>query len=197
MKLNSNSARLPTNFGLFEIHSYLFNLADQPDLALVTHDFNQTENVLIRIHSECLTGDVFGSTRCDCGFQLNQSLIEIQKAGGMLIYLRQEGRGIGLHHKISAYRYQDDGMDTVEANQVLGYEADLRDYSHAVNILNEFNIKSVRLITNNPNKSTFLKKHGILVSEMIPMIKPKDVDNEYYLDTKRDKLGHILPKSQL
>jgi GTP cyclohydrolase II len=192
---HSIEAFLPTVYGSFDIHS--FPNADNPyapDLVLVSGDLDKIKNPLVRLHSECLTGDVFASMRCDCGVQLQTSLERISAEGGMLIYMRQEGRGIGLHHKIEAYQMQDTGLDTVQANEALGFEPDLRNYDIAIEILKDFGLNAIRLLTNNPNKVTALKEGGIEVIERIPLISPFNDYNKNYLNTKREKLGHLFPK---
>ncbi len=192
---HSIEAFLPTLYGIFEIHSYPNELNPYaPDLVLVSGNLSELASPLVRIHSECLTGDVFGSLRCDCGRQLQNSLEIIANEGGMLMYLRQEGRGIGLHHKIEAYQMQDSGMDTVEANQALGFEPDLRNYDLAIKILQDFGLASIRLLTNNPYKLTALQQAGIQILERIPLITPVNDHNKNYLNTKREKLGHFFPK---
>ncbi len=189
---NITSAYLPTDFGDFRIYSY-----PQEDLyhthVLLVHEPLNVEGVVpVRIHSECLTGDVFSSKRCDCGYQLRKSMEYISEHGGMIIYLRQEGRGIGLHHKIEAYSLQDQGLDTIEANYQLGFAADQRTYEVAVHILKDWNVDRVSLLSNNPAKKSFLESSGIEVVRMIPLQKPTDEFNERYLNTKKDKLGHLL-----
>ncbi len=190
---NITSAYLPTDFGDFRIYSY-----PQEDLyhthVLLVHEPLNVEGVVpVRIHSECLTGDVFSSKRCDCGYQLRKSMEYISEHGGMIIYLRQEGRGIGLHHKIEAYSLQDQGLDTIEANYQLGFAADQRTYEVAVHILKDWNVVDrVSLLSNNPAKKSFLESSGIEVVRMIPLQKPTDEFNERYLNTKKDKLGHLL-----
>ncbi|MBV6472081.1 MAG: GTP cyclohydrolase-2 [Saprospiraceae bacterium] len=164
-----------------------------PDVALLAMNSGMAATPLVRIHSECLTGDVFGSMRCDCGPQLEMALERIGHDGGLLIYLRQEGRGIGFHSKIMAYRHQDAGLDTVQANAELGFEPDLRDYTAAVRILRHFGIASLRLLTNNPAKVEALKQAGITVEQRLPLLVGRNPYNDNYLSTKRDKLGHILP----
>lgn len=187
-------AFLPTAFGLFDIHSIPSSSNPYaPSLVLVSKDIREINYPILRIHSECLTGDVFGSLRCDCGFQLKSSMAIISKEGGILIYLRQEGRGIGLHHKIEAYQMQDNGLDTVEANVALGFEPDSRNYDEAINILMSFDIKAVRLLTNNPKKMNALISAGIKVIERIPLLEEINSFNKNYLSTKKDKLGHLLP----
>ncbi|MBK9221422.1 MAG: GTP cyclohydrolase II [Saprospiraceae bacterium] len=192
--IESIEALLPTVYGGFEIHSFANPINPYaPALVLISGDLAKLQFPLLRLHSECLTGDVFGSLRCDCGFQLNQSLTLISKEGGLLVYLRQEGRGIGLHHKIEAYHKQDLGLDTVQANEALGFKPDLRNYDEAISILKSFGIKSVRLLTNNPKKVDALVKSGIAVVERIPIIVGENEFNQDYLRTKREKLGHLLP----
>jgi 3,4-dihydroxy 2-butanone 4-phosphate synthase/GTP cyclohydrolase II len=152
-----------------------------------------TTPVLVRVHSECLTGDVFGSQRCDCNEQLHTSMAIIEKAGqGILLYMRQEGRGIGLLNKLKAYKLQDGGKDTVEANEALGFHADVRDYSLAAQILLDLGVRKVRLLTNNPKKIVGLKGFGIEVTERVPIEVKATSTNERYLKTKRDKLGHLI-----
>lgn len=192
---STTSALLPTIYGDFEIHSFSNNdLPYSPDLALVGSGFDAHNLPLVRLHSECLTGDVLGSLRCDCGQQLKMAMEKIAQEGGLLIYLRQEGRGIGLHNKIEAYQKQDHGFDTVEANTELGFQADLRNYEKAIRILKYFNVHRFRLLTNNPVKFNALTDAGLIIEERIPIIASSNAHNELYLNTKREKLGHILPK---
>ena len=188
------NALLPTEHGEFQIYSIDSGVEGQPHIVLIPRNRLIIEPCLLRIHSECVTGEVFLSQRCDCGYQLGESMELIHKEGGILIYLRQEGRGIGLDNKIKAYALQDDGMDTIEANHKLGYASDERNYQIAVDILKEVMISSVRLITNNPLKIDFLVKNNIQVVETISIIKPKDIYNESYMRTKRDKMGHLIPE---
>ncbi len=185
-------AKLPTIFGQFEI--YVFSDDENLENAvLVRGDVNSKENVPVRIHSECLTGDVMGSKRCDCRDQLLKSLEFLGKQDfGMLIYLRQEGRGIGLLDKIRAYSLQDQGYDTVEANLMLGLPADKRDYTFAVEVIRYFGIKSIRLMTNNPLKMDFLKKYNIKITDRIPIISEPTPYDEFYLNTKKMRLGHQI-----
>ncbi|MHB1708283.1 MAG: GTP cyclohydrolase II [Thermoplasmataceae archaeon] len=187
-----SKAKLPTIFGQFEI--YVFSDDENLENAvLVRGDVNSKENVPVRIHSECLTGDVMGSKRCDCRDQLLKSLEFLGKQDfGMLIYLRQEGRGIGLLDKIRAYSLQDQGYDTVEANLMLGLPADKRDYTFAVEVIKYFGIKSIRLMTNNPLKIDFLKKYSIKINDRIPIISEPTPYDEFYLNTKKMRLGHQI-----
>ncbi len=182
----SQIATLPTKFGTFKIQS--FKEKDKEHLVIFTE--NLPKIPLIRIHSECLTGDALGSLKCDCGEQLEYALRKIAKKGGMVIYLRQEGRGIGLFNKVNAYALQDKGLDTVEANHQLGFEADLRDFSVVEEILKEFNIKKIYLLTNNPKKEFAFKE--IKVVKRVPIKMPPNPFNENYLKTKKEKLGHKL-----
>jgi GTP cyclohydrolase II len=191
----SIEAFLPTIYGSLYIHSFPNpDNSYAPNLVLVSGDLNKLTNPMVRLHSECLTGDVFGSLRCDCGTQLKTSLEKIAEQGGVLLYMRQEGRGIGLHNKIEAYHMQDEGMDTVQANEALGFEPDLRNYDQAIEILNHFGLKSIRLLTNNPGKVTALKNAGIIITERIPLISPYNDYNKDYINTKREKLGHLFPE---
>jgi len=183
----------PTKHG--EFHLYLYkNLLDQKkQIALVKGKINSSEPTLVRMHSECLTGDVFDSLRCDCHDQLNSALEQIESAGkGVLVYMRQEGRGIGLANKILAYKLQDEGKDTVEANEALGFKPDLRDYGIGAQILLDLGVRKIRLLTNNPKKVIGLKGYGLEIVERIPIEMPANKNNERYLKTKRDKLGHII-----
>ncbi len=182
----SNVANLPTKFGDFKIQS--FKEKDKEHLVIFTEPLPKIP--LIRIHSECLTGDALGSLKCDCGEQLEYALKEINKNGGMVIYLRQEGRGIGLFNKVNAYALQDKGFDTVEANHQLGFEADMRDFSIVEDILKHFNIKKIKLLTNNPKKIFSFK--NIKVVDRIPIKVKPNPHNENYLKTKKDKMGHLL-----
>ncbi len=182
----SNIASLPTKYGNFKIQS--FKEESKEHLVLFTEKLPKIPTV--RIHSECLTGDALGSLKCDCGEQLQYALKFINEKGGVLIYLRQEGRGIGLFNKVNAYNLQDRGLDTVEANHQLGFEADMRDFSIVEKILKHFNVKKIKLLTNNPKKIFSFK--DIEVIERIPLkIKPNPY-NEFYLQTKKEKLGHLL-----
>ena len=187
------STRLPTEFGEFTAVAYEATVYDRTHLALVMGDVAGEGAVLVRMHSECLTGDVFQSRRCDCGSQLTKAMAVIKEEGrGVIVYLRQEGRGIGLHNKIRAYELQEQGMDTVEANQALGFKADLRDYGIGAQILVDLGLKNLRLLTNNPTKRAGLEGYGLRVVEQVPLEVPATAENRKYLSTKRDKLGHLL-----
>ena len=187
------SSQLPTPWGTFQMHGFEDEATGKEHVVLTLGEFDDGEPVLARIHSECLTGDALFSMRCDCGFQLQEALKRISEEGrGALFYLRQEGRGIGLLNKIKAYHLQDGGADTVEANEQLGFEADMRDYSMCITMLNHLNIKEVRLMTNNPRKVDALKKFGVPVVEREPLQVGKNRHNEGYLATKAGKLGHMM-----
>ena len=184
---------LPTRYGHFKLHLYESEVDDHHHLAVVKGDVSDDGDVLVRMHSQCLTGDVFGSMRCDCGDQLDRAMGMIEEEGqGALIYMRQEGRGIGLANKIRAYRLQEKGYDTVEANHLLGFGADLRDYGIGAQILSDLGIRRVRLITNNPAKRVGLEAYGIEIVERVPLRISPNPHNTRYLEAKRDKMGHDL-----
>jgi 3,4-dihydroxy 2-butanone 4-phosphate synthase/GTP cyclohydrolase II len=187
------SAKLPTNYGDFYIHAFETQLDKQTHVALVRGDVGDGQNVLVRVHSQCLTGDVLHSVRCDCGAQLDVALRRIADEGrGVLLYLNQEGRGIGLANKIRAYELQDEGFDTVEANERLGFKADQRDYGIGVQILRAIGVRSMRLLSNNPRKLVGVEGHGLSVSEWLPLEIPASDSTRRYLKTKKEKLGHKL-----
>jgi 3,4-dihydroxy 2-butanone 4-phosphate synthase / GTP cyclohydrolase II len=187
------TAKLPTEFGAFHLFAYENQIDGQAHVALVRGDIDDGKDVLVRVHSKCLTGDVFHSARCDCGPQLDAALSRIADEGrGVLLYLNQEGRGIGLVNKIRAYALQDQGLDTVEANERLGFKADQRDYGIGAQILSDLGVRTMRLLTNNPRKFVGLQGYGLSVSEAVPLEIPASDHTRRYLKTKKDKLGHKL-----
>lgn len=187
------TTQLPTPYGTFAVTAYDNKTSPEPDLALIMGNVTTSEPVLVRVHSECLTGDVFGSGRCDCGDQLQRALQPIADEGrGVLIYSRQEGRGIGLHNKLRAYALQDEGCDTVEANHRLGFAADLRTYVSSAQILVDLGVRQVRLLTNNPRKVNGLAIEGLEIVERVPIVQQPGQNNAQYLRTKMTKMGHLL-----
>lgn len=187
------SSKLPTPFGTFTMHGFQDEKTGKEHVALSMGDIGSGEPVLARAHSECLTGDALFSMRCDCGYQLQEALRSVSEAGrGVVLYLRQEGRGIGLINKIRAYNLQDQGADTVEANERLGFAADLRDYYMCEPMLTHLGIKAIRLMTNNPRKVKALSEAGVEVIERVPLEVGRNPHNEGYLNTKKGKLGHML-----
>ena len=191
-------AQLPTKYGTFEAHGYVDQRSGEHHVALVKGEIGDGENVLCRVHSECLTGDVFGSNRCDCGEQLAQAMRQIEKEGrGVLLYMRQEGRGIGLINKLKAYELQEQGFDTVDANIKLGFAPDLREYWVGAQILRDLGVKSLNLLTNNPSKVYGLDGFGLKVSKRVPIeIAPQKYDLGY-LRVKKERMGHVFQEIDL
>ncbi len=185
--------KMPTDYGDFDLYLYRSTLDNQHHIALVKGDVAGRKEVLVRVHSECLTGDIFGSRRCDCGSQLQQAMKQVSQAGhGVIVYMRQEGRGIGLVPKIKAYKLQEKGLDTVEANQRLGFGMDLREYGLGAQILVDLGVRTIRLLTNNPKKIVGLDGYGLHITEQVPIKISPNPHNARYLKTKREKLGHLI-----
>lgn len=186
-------AKLPALYGEFTAIAYKSVIDSDEHVAMVKGEINGDEPILVRVHSECLTGDVFGSLRCDCGDQLAMAMQAIASEGrGVFLYMRQEGRGIGLHNKIKAYALQDKGMDTIEANEELGFAPDLREYDVSAQILLDLGVRNMRLLTNNPKKIVGLDIYGLRIVETVPIMAPATAENMHYLETKREKLGHLI-----
>jgi len=183
---------MPTDYGDFDCHLYAVSLDDSHHLALTKGEIDPEKPTLVRVHSECLTGDVFHSQRCDCGPQLAAAMQRISEEGGVLLYLRQEGRGIGLPAKIHAYKLQEQGFDTIEANEKLGFASDLRDYGMGAQILHDLGVRRIKLLTNNPKKVVGLEGYGLEITEQLPLSLPSNIHNEKYLETKRIRMGHTL-----
>ncbi len=183
---------MPTEFGDFDCHLFTVSLDDSHHLALTKGEIDPEKPTLVRVHSECLTGDVFHSQRCDCGPQLAAAMKRISDEGGVLLYLRQEGRGIGLPAKIHAYKLQEQGLDTIEANEKLGFASDLRDYGMGAQILCDLGVRRIKLLTNNPKKVVGLEGYGLEITEQLPLSLPANIHNQKYLDTKRVRMGHTL-----
>lgn len=193
----SVATELPTEYGLFSVRAYPFEIESMPNLALATPDLDVSQPVYVRIHSECMTGDVFGSTKCDCGDQLHFAMEWVQQHGGIIVYLRQEGRGIGLVNKLKAYNLQARGFDTREANLELGFHEDARDYTAAIEILEDMGVNQIKLLTNNPEKVNAFDGTSIKVLDRVPVeIQPKK-ENIGYLKTKKHDMGHMLSSDQL
>lgn len=187
------NVHLPTEWGDFQLHAFKDRSNDMDHLALVKGSWEKDEAILVRVHSSCLTGDIFGSCRCDCGPQLHSAMRQIEKEGkGVIVYMNQEGRGIGLVNKLKAYKLQENGMDTIEANIQLGFQADERDYGIGAQILRELGVRNMRLMSNNPKKRTGLIGYGLEIIENVSLEIPSNVHNKQYLETKRDKMGHQL-----
>jgi 3,4-dihydroxy 2-butanone 4-phosphate synthase/GTP cyclohydrolase II len=187
------SVHMPSEWGHFRLHAFRVKTNNMEHLALVKGEWEPEEPVMVRVHSSCMTGDIFGSKRCDCGSQLHKAMEMIEKEGkGVIVYMNQEGRGIGLLNKLKAYKLQEEGMDTVEANHHLGFKMDERDYGIGAQILRALGVRKIRLLTNNPRKRAGLSGYGLEIVENIPLIIPPNPFNEKYLKTKKEKMGHHL-----
>jgi len=189
---HESTVLMPTDYGDFNCHLYTVSIDHSHHLALTHGEIDPEKPTLVRVHSECLTGDVFHSQRCDCGPQLDAAMKRISEEGGVLLYLRQEGRGIGLPAKIHAYKLQEQGLDTIEANEKLGFASDLRDYGMGAQILHDLGVRRIKLLTNNPKKVVGLEGYGLEITEQIPLSLPANIHNQKYLDTKRTRMGHTL-----
>lgn len=188
---------MPTEYGHFKLYAYRQVTTDENHLALVKGDWNEDDSVLVRVHSSCLTGDIFGSCRCDCGSQLQHAMKIVEEAGqGLILYMNQEGRGIGLVNKLKAYKLQEEGMDTVEANLHLGFKMDQRDYGIGAQIIRDLGIRKMRLISNNPNKRAGISGYGLEIVDKVPIEIDPNEYNQCYLETKRDKMGHDILKDK-
>jgi len=195
--LKGTEVHLPTSYGDFKLIPFIQKSNGLEHVALVKGEWNSDESVLVRVHSSCVTGDIFGSFRCDCGDQLHEAMRMIQKVGqGVVIYLNQEGRGIGLYNKMKAYKLQEEGRDTVQANVELGFQEDERDYGVGAGILHSLGIRKIRLMTNNPVKKAGLEGYGMTIVETLPLEFAPNKHNQFYLETKRDKMGHFLNIAQ-
>jgi 3,4-dihydroxy 2-butanone 4-phosphate synthase / GTP cyclohydrolase II len=184
---------MPTRFGEFNLVAFSETLTSDVHLALVKGEWTEDDPILVRVHSQCVTGDIFGSMRCDCGDQLAHALSQVEREGkGVVLYMKQEGRGIGLLNKLHAYKLQQEGMDTVEANEALGFKMDHRDYGIGCQILRELGIRKLRLMTNNPQKRVGLGGYGLEIVDRVPVEIPPNQVNERYLTTKRDRMGHLI-----
>ncbi len=191
--IKQSATHLPTKWGNFKIIAYADSANEKsPHFAMVHESHQDKQSVLVRIHSECLTGDLFGSKRCDCGEQLDTALKMAAEQGGIVIYLRQEGRGIGIINKLKAYNLQDQGLDTIEANVHLGLDIDSRKYAEAIYILEDLKVESIRLLTNNPLKIEAIDQSKIILENRVSLIIPAQLENEKYLKTKQDAMGHLL-----
>ena len=190
---NQAEALLPTDWGTFLITAHAADRSDYtPHLVLRHPEMDVTDSVYVRVHSECITGDIFHSKKCDCGLQLDKAMEIIAQQKGVLIYMRQEGRGIGIINKLKAYKHQENGLDTIEANEALGLEVDYREYDEAVTILKDLGISKIHILTNNPDKIKNLNTHGIEVTSRVPLIIPANESSEGYLNTKEKSMGHLL-----
>ncbi|PNW26118.1 GTP cyclohydrolase II [Formosa algae] len=195
--IQGERVKLPTKYGHFELIPFQEKINGVEHIVLIKGDLTSVSAPLVRIHSSCATGDIFGSLRCDCGAQLAQAMKTIETEGcGVIVYLQQEGRGIGLMNKMKAYKLQEEGLDTIEANIKLGFAADERDYGIAVEILKALGVNSLKLMTNNPDKILGLEHYGIQVEDRVPVIIPSNIFNKQYLETKEHDMGHLLRENQ-